>query len=87
MPLPPPWLIKRNVLTCRMVRVGSCAVVIADVFSVMRPGDNEGEDHRRMPWFLCRTPDPHDTGPLRMHGQTYLDRAIDDERFRTLCRF
>ena len=53
----------------------------------MIPGDNEGKAHRRMPWLLCRTPDPHDTGQLRMPGHTHLDRAIEDERFRTLRRF
>ncbi len=46
-----------------------------------------GEGRRHVPCLLRRTPYPHDTGQLRMLVHAHLDRAIEDERFRTLRRF
>src|SRR5215471_17188264 len=54
---------------------------------MMIRGDPEREDHRHGPRLLLRTPDPHDPGQLRMLVHAHLDRAIEDERFRTLRRF
>src|SRR5215470_13616228 len=50
-------------------------------------GDPEGEDRTPVPWLLFRTPYPHDTRQLRMLVHAHLNRAIVDERARTLCRF
>src|SRR5215467_11116476 len=54
---------------------------------MMIRGDPEREDHRHGPRLLLRTPDPHDPGQLRMLVHAHLDRAIEDERFRTLRCF
>src|SRR2546425_5463343 len=56
-------------------------------FPVIIRGDTDGEGRRHVLCLLRRTPYPHDTGKLRMLVHAHLDRAIDEERFRTLRRF
>src|SRR5215510_6868876 len=50
-------------------------------------GTPESEDHRHGPRLWLRTPYPYDTGQLWVLVHAHLDRAIVDERSRTLCRF